>query len=190
VLYSTHVLLESMNLGIVVMVSTMAIHAMVLSARALYGTNLYLELVWLLAPTAIVVLLIVRTIAMQCSDEELCGWSTETMVVGNQWYWVHSTLDSSLFLYAVREHELSIGDLRLLHATQVAVLDGATSSLVVCTSSDVIHSWTIPSLGIKVDCVPGRANTTTLSHTSPGVMYGQCSEICGALHGYMPLAMA
>lgn len=84
VLYSTHVLLESMNLGIVVMVGTMSIHAMVLAARALYGTNLYLELVWLLAPTAIVVLLIVRTIAMQCSDEELCGWSTETMVIGNQ----------------------------------------------------------------------------------------------------------
>ena len=74
VLYSTHVLLESMNLGIVVMVGTMSIHAMVLAARALYGTNLYLELVWLLAPTAIVVLLIVRTIAMQCSDEELCSY--------------------------------------------------------------------------------------------------------------------
>lgn len=99
-------------------------------------------------------------------------------------------MDSSLFLYAVREQELGIGDLRLLHATQVAMLDGGASSLLVCSSTDVIHSWTLPSLGVKVDCVPGRANTTTLAHTSPGVMYGQCSEICGALHGYMPLAMA
>ena len=70
-LYATHVLLESMNLGVVLLVSTLALHAMVVPCRALYGSNLYLELVWLLAPTVVVVLLIVRTIAMQCSDEEL-----------------------------------------------------------------------------------------------------------------------
>ena len=70
-LYATHVLLESMNLGVVLLVSTMALHALAVSCRALYGSNLYLELVWLLAPTVVVVLLIVRTIAMQCSDEEL-----------------------------------------------------------------------------------------------------------------------
>ena len=71
ILYGTHVLLEAMNLGVVLMVSTMGIHSITICARALYGNNLYLELVWLLAPTVVVVLLIVRTITMQCSDEEL-----------------------------------------------------------------------------------------------------------------------
>jgi len=112
------------------------------------------------------------------------------MVVANQWYWVYTTHDASLFLYAVREHELEVGDLRLLHTTQTVLLDGGASILVVCTSTDVIHSWTVPALGVKVDCVPGRANTTALVHACPGVLYGQCSEICGALHGYMPLAVS
>ena len=71
VLYATHVILECMNLGVVILVAAMTAHAMVIPCRALYGTNLYLELVWLLSPTAVVVLLIVRTISMQCSDEEL-----------------------------------------------------------------------------------------------------------------------
>ena len=70
-LYSTHVMLESMNLGVVLLVSALATHSLVVCSRALYGSNLYLELVWLLAPTAVVVLLIVRTLTMQCSDEEL-----------------------------------------------------------------------------------------------------------------------
>jgi len=73
VLYSTHALLESMNMGVVMLVSSMAIHSCLLCSRALYGSNLQLELVWLLAPTAVVVLLIVRTITMQCSDEELAA---------------------------------------------------------------------------------------------------------------------
>ena len=84
-LYSTHVLLESMNLGVVLMVSTMALHALAVSCRALYGSNLYLELVWLLAPTVVVVLLIVRTIAMQCSDEELASRGNGSMSLLHSW---------------------------------------------------------------------------------------------------------
>ena len=78
VLYSTHSLLEGMNMGVVMMVSLLATHSLVLCSRALYGCNLYLELVWLLAPTAIVVVLIVRTVCMQCSDEEVS--TTYTML--------------------------------------------------------------------------------------------------------------
>nr|QHQ98639.1 cytochrome c oxidase subunit 2 [Lacrimia lanifica] len=190
VLYCTHSLLECMNIGVVLLVSILALHAMVVCSRALYGSNLYVELVWLLAPTVVVVLLLARTVCMQCSDEELTAYGVECMVVGNQWYWVYTTHDASLYLYAVREHELYCGDLRLLHTTQCIVVDSATAVLMVCSSVDVIHSWTVPTLGVKVDCVPGRANTTGLMHALPGVLYGQCSEICGSLHGYMPLSIS
>ena len=103
---------------------------------------------------------------------------------------MYASGDVSLYLYAVREPVLSIGDVRLTATTQCIHCSTSSMSLVVCTSVDVIHSWTLPTLGIKVDCVPGRANTTTLIHTIPGIVYGQCSEICGALHGYMPLCIS
>ena len=84
ILYSTHVLLECLNLGVVVLVSLLAIHGMVVSSRALYTSNLYVELVWLLAPTVVVVSLLARTVAMQCSDEEItytpCCRSTEVCI--------------------------------------------------------------------------------------------------------------
>ena len=80
VLYSTHSLLEGMNMGVVMMVSLLATHSLVLCTRALYGCNLYLELVWLLAPTAIVVVLIVRTVCMQCSDEEVSTTTTNSVL--------------------------------------------------------------------------------------------------------------
>ena len=91
VLYSTHSLLEGMNMGVVMMVSLLATHSLVLCSRALYGCNLYLELVWLLAPTAIVVVLIVRTVCMQCSDEE----------VTTMYYTVSSTVHCVLVVYIV-----------------------------------------------------------------------------------------
>ena len=76
ILYTTHSLLEGMNMGVVMMVTILATHSLVICTRALYGSNLYLELVWLLAPTIIVVVLIVRTVCMQCSDEDIAYWCT------------------------------------------------------------------------------------------------------------------
>nr|ADP88934.1 cytochrome c oxidase subunit 2 [Diplonema papillatum]APQ44783.1 cytochrome c oxidase subunit 2 [Diplonema papillatum] len=189
VLYTTHVALEVLNVAIVVFIAGAAMHSATVSSRNLYTSNLYLELVWLLTPTAMVTMLVVRVVVMQCSEEELQLHGTQVHVVANQWYWVYYVDAVSLFLYAVQEHDMHHGDLRLLCGMQSLLIDSSCSVLLALTSSDVIHAWALPSLGMKVDCVPGRANTATLVSSVTGTLYGQCSEVCGALHGYMPLCM-
>nr|QHQ98656.1 cytochrome c oxidase subunit 2 [Diplonema japonicum] len=189
-IYSTHAMLEATNLAIVVFIASGAMHVLCILSRALYTMNLYVELVWLLVPTAVVILLIARVVLLQCAEEDVALHSTQLSVVANQWYWVYGLDATTLFLYTVREQDLECGDLRLLHTTQLLVADSSTSLLLILSSADVIHSWALPSLGMKVDCVPGRANSTSLACTHSGVLYGQCSEICGSLHGFMPLVVA
>nr|ATQ37456.1 cytochrome c oxidase subunit 2 [Diplonema ambulator] len=189
-LYSTHAMLESSNMAIVVFMMGCAMHVLTTVCRALLAINLYVELVWLLAPTSIIILLIGRVVLLQCAEEDVALHSTQLSVVANQWYWVYGLDTGTLFLYSVREQDTECGDLRLLHTTQLLLCDASLSILLYLSSSDVIHSWALPTLGMKADCIPGRANTTTVTCHHVGTMYGQCSEICGSLHGFMPLAIA
>jgi len=89
----------------------------------------------------------------------------------------------------VNENDLSLGGLRLLEVDNRLVLPIKTHIRLLITSADVIHSWAVPSLGIKVDAIPGRLNQTGLYIKRPGVFYGQCSELCGVNHGFMPIVV-
>ena len=89
----------------------------------------------------------------------------------------------------VQEEELKIGELRLLEVDNRLLIPLKTHVRVLTTSSDVIHSWAVPSFGIKMDAIPGRLNQTMLFVKRPGVYYGQCSELCGVNHGYMPIVV-
>lgn len=81
------------------------------------------------------------------------------------------------------------GDFRLLEVDHFVLLEAGLGIRSICTSADVIHSWAVPSLGVKVDCIPGRLNQFVFSSGFPGVMYGQCRELCGAGHRFMPIAL-
>ena len=91
--------------------------------------------------------------------------------------------------YMIPEDELELGQLRLLEVDNRVVLPVNTHIRVVITAADVLHSWAVPSLGVKCDAVPGRLNQVPLYIAREGVFYGQCSELCGVNHGFMPIVV-
>jgi cytochrome c oxidase subunit 2 len=118
-------------------------------------------------------------------------------VIGHQWYWSYEYSDYvnvdgesiDFDSYMVPTDELEPGQLRLLEVDNRVVLPTNTHIRVLVTAADVIHCWAVPSLGVKVDCVPGRLNQAGLFIQREGVFYGQCSEICGVNHGFMPIVV-
>jgi cytochrome c oxidase subunit 2 len=113
-------------------------------------------------------------------------------VTGSQWFWSYSYPDHGNFTYdsvMIPDSELKKGQLRLLEVDNRVVVPVDTNIRVLLTANAVIHSWAIPALGVKTDTVPGRINETWMRVTKPGLYYGQCSELCGINHGFMPIAL-
>jgi cytochrome c oxidase subunit 2 len=113
-------------------------------------------------------------------------------VTGSQWFWSYSYPDHGNFTYdsvMIPDAELKPGQLRLLEVDNRVVVPVDTNIRVLLTSNAVIHAWAVPALGVKTDTVPGRINETWMRVTKPGLYYGQCSELCGINHGFMPIAL-
>ena len=91
--------------------------------------------------------------------------------------------------YMVPEPDLSVGDYRLLEVDNRATLPYQIETTVITTSADVLHSFALPRIGVKIGAVPGRLNTISIFVEKPGIYYGQCSEICGANHSFMPIVV-
>lgn len=110
--------------------------------------------------------------------------------IGYQWYWVYFLFgDNVIFSNLLLESDYYVGDMRLLQCNHNLLLLSLVLYKLWLSSVDVIHSFTISSLGLKVDCIPGRCNELTLFSTNSGAFYGQCSELCGVLHGFMPITV-
>lgn len=120
-------------------------------------------------------------------------------IVGHQWYWEYNFGDllngyDNIYLHSVEcyitpTNEISSGRPRLLSTDNIIQLPAETELKLVVTSADVLHSWTLPGLGIKMDACPGRLNSAMIYIHHPGRYYGQCSEICGANHRFMPISV-
>src|SRR5690606_7659640 len=118
-------------------------------------------------------------------------------IVGHQWYWTYEYGDYETVAgeavgfdsYMLPDDELTVGQLRLLEVDNRLVLPIDTHIRRIITAADVLHSWTVPSFGLKLDACPGRLNQVSLFITRPGTFYGQCSEICGVNHAFMPIAV-
>lgn len=129
--------------------------------------------------------------------DEIVDPSLTLKVIGHQWYWTYEYSDYSVSedgsivfdSYMIAEDDLELGQLRLLEVDNRVVLPVQTHIRIIITAADVLHSWAVPALGIKCDAVPGRLNQTSLFLKREGVFYGQCSEICGANHGFMPIVV-
>lgn len=165
-----------------------------------------IEIVWTIIPAIILLIMAIpsitflfRFIEPSTSFIEQLGCIT-VKIIGHQWYWTYEYIvpvkDASgvtsyttqeFDSYMIPEEMLQPGDLRLLEVDNALHLPVGVPIRLLITSSDVIHSWAVPSLGVKVDAVPGRLNEVYLYIIRKGEFYGQCSELCGVNHGFMPI---
>lgn len=155
--------------------------------------NTFLEIVWTLIPCAILLLIAVPSFSLLYAIEDLSLIESTIKVIGNQWYWsyeIPSSIGEKKFdSVMVAEEDLLEGHLRLLEVDERLKLPVERQLRIFITASDVLHSWAVPSLGVKMDACPGRLNQVALYIKRIGIYYGQCSEICGINHAFMPIVI-
>jgi len=145
-----------------------------------------LETVWTVIPAVLLVFLALPSLRLLYLVDDIRSPSVTAKSVGHQWYWRYERAfgDQGFDSYITK------GDVyRNLDVDNRLVLNSNSNVQIITTSADVIHSWAVPSLGVKMDSVPGRLNTIIFNSRKNGVMYGQCSEICGANHSFMPIVV-
>ena len=156
-----------------------------------------IELIWTVTPALILIAIAFPSFRLLYLLDEVISPTITIKVVGHQWYWsyeysdyVNESGESIEFdSYMIPESDLELGQFRLLDVDNRVVVPVDTHIRLIITGADVIHSWAVPSLGVKIDAVPGRLNQTSILAERTGVFYGQCSEICGVWHGFMPIAV-
>nr|YP_009192133.1 cytochrome c oxidase subunit II [Phasianella solida]ALK03390.1 cytochrome c oxidase subunit II [Phasianella solida] len=151
-----------------------------------------LESVWTVLPGLILIFLALPSLRLLYLLDEVSSGGITLKTIGHQWYWSYEYSDFlaiSYDSYMIPTDELEGGDFRLLEVDNRVILPANSSVRVLVASSDVIHSWTVPSLGVKADAIPGRLNQLSFFTNRFGVFYGQCSEICGANHSFMPIVV-
>jgi cytochrome c oxidase subunit 2 len=162
-----------------------------------------LEIIWTILPAFVLLLLAIPSFTLLYSLDDLADPTVTLKVIGHQWYWSYEYSNSikpffSSFLtdnLSYDSYMLSTSDLdvnkpfRLLEVDNIVKLPICTHIRVLVTASDVLHSWAIPSFGIKVDACPGRLSQASIYLKRTGIYYGQCSEICGINHGFMPIVV-
>lgn len=152
-----------------------------------------LEFFWTVLPSVTLFLLAVPSLKLLyfIDKSKVIGAEYTIKRVGHQWYWTNRFVVNGKAIeadmYMVNDSDLQHGDYRKLETDSVIVVPAHTLVRVVVGSRDVIHSFALPSLGVKVDAVPGRLNQQYFYRDMVGVFYGQCSEICGANHSFMPI---
>lgn len=152
--------------------------------------NTMLEVVWTLVPVLILIVVVVPSMKMLYYVDKAKNPEMTLKVTGNQWYWGYEYPDHggiAITANMVAEKDLKPGQPRLLATDNPVVLPIDTDIQILTTAADVLHSWAMPSFGVKMDAVPGRINETWVRIEKEGIFYGQCSEICGVNHAFMPI---
>nr|ARB18563.1 cytochrome c oxidase subunit II [Anser cygnoides] len=150
------------------------------------------ELIWTILPAIVLVLLALPSLQILYMMDEIDEPDLTLKAIGHQWYWSYEYTDFkdlSFDSYMVPTPDLPNGHFRLLEVDHRVVIPMESPIRVIITAGDVLHSWAVPTLGVKTDAIPGRLNQTSFITTRPGIFYGQCSEICGANHSYMPIVV-
>ncbi len=167
--------------------------------KIIHGATI--EILWTTLPAIILGFIAFSSFALLYSIDEIVDPAVTIKVVGAQWYWHYEYSDYiqpesgigvtplAFDSYMIPDDDLEKGQLRLLEVDNRVVVPAHTHIRFILTAADVLHSWAIPSLGIKTDCVPGRLNQTSAFIKREGVYYGQCSELCGVNHAFMPIVV-
>ena len=154
--------------------------------------NTVVEVLWTAIPIVILVVLAIPSFKLLYQQEKSENYDMTVKVIGHQWYWEYEYPDHGDFYfesYMVQDEDLQEGDLRLLTVDNPLVIPANKNIQILITAGDVLHSWAVPSMGLKTDAVPGRLNETWVNVKEPGIYRGQCSEICGTGHGFMPVVV-
>lgn len=151
--------------------------------------NVPLEILWTLIPAVIVLVLMFPALRALYFMDQVPEAAMTVKVTGHQWYWTYDYPDNKIGFdsYMLKDKDLKPGDLRLLSVDNPLVIPAQTVVRIQMTSTDVIHSWAVPSFGVKRDTVPGRLTEVWVKVDKEGTYYGQCSELCGPGHGFMPI---
>ncbi|WP_410520996.1 cytochrome c oxidase subunit II [Candidatus Tisiphia endosymbiont of Beris chalybata] len=159
---------------------------------AKFSHNILIEVIWTIIPIIILAIIAIPSFRILRFAEKTPEAEMVVKVVGYQWYWhyIYPDHDNIEFdSYLILDHNLKPGQKRLLEVDNRLVIPENTTVKFLITAGDVIHSFAIPALGIKIDAVPGRLNEAWTKIAKRGVYYGQCSELCGINHGFMPITI-
>nr|AAO85817.1 cytochrome c oxidase subunit II [Casimira sp. CDvD-2003] len=150
--------------------------------------NQMIEFIWTTAPPIILIFIAMPSLhLLYLMDEIKCPILT-IKIFGHQWFWSYEYSDfSNIEFESYMMNELNKENFRLIEVDNKTILPFKFNIRLLISSDDVIHSWTIPSLAIKIDAIPGRMNQINLFMNRPGMYFGQCSEICGINHSFMPI---
>nr|AAT97376.1 cytochrome c oxidase subunit II [Micropsectra logani]CBL58232.1 cytochrome c oxidase subunit 2 [Micropsectra logani] len=149
-----------------------------------------IEVIWTILPAIVLLFIAFPSLRILYLLDEINNPSISLKTIGHQWYWSYEYSDFNNIEFD--SYMLSSNDLnsfRLLDVDNRIVLPINNQIRILVTATDVLHSWTIPSLGVKIDANPGRLNQTNFFINRPGLYFGQCSEICGANHSFMPIVI-
>ena len=154
--------------------------------------NTLVEVLWTVLPVLILVVIAVPSFKLLYFMDRTDKPELTLKVTGNQWYWSYQYQDYGDFRFdslMIPTEQLQPGQLRLLEVDNQVVVPVGTNIRLLLTSADVLHAWSVPAFGVKMDTVPGHLNETWMRIERPGTYYGQCSELCGVNHGFMPIAV-
>nr|YP_010308073.1 cytochrome c oxidase subunit II [Crambus perlellus]ULU28320.1 cytochrome c oxidase subunit 2 [Crambus perlellus] len=154
--------------------------------------NQMIELIWTIIPAMTLIFIAFPSLRLLYLLDELNNPLITLKSIGHQWYWSYEYSDFNNIefdSYMISSNDLKKNNFRLLDVDNRIILPMNNQIRIMVTATDVIHSWTIPSLGVKIDANPGRLNQTNFFINRPGIYYGQCSEICGANHSFMPIVI-
>ena len=155
--------------------------------------NTVLEILWTAIPVVILVAIAIPSLRLLYYQDRAVDAEMTIKAIGHEWYWTYEYPDIgdvvAIDAVMIPEEELEEGQYRLLETDERVIVPVDTTIRMFVTADDVIHAWAVPGFGVKIDGIPGRVNETWFRATKEGVVYGQCSELCGAYHAFMPIAV-
>ena len=153
--------------------------------------NTFIEIVWTLIPCLILIVIAIPSFKLLYKQDIIPKADVTVKAIGYQWYWGYEYPDQNIYFESlmVEDKDLKPGQPRLLATDTEVVVPVNKIVKVLITSNDVLHAWAIPAFGVKRDAVPGRINETWFKADKEGVYYGQCSELCGIKHAFMPITV-
>nr|QQV68567.1 cytochrome c oxidase subunit II [Amolops chunganensis] len=151
-----------------------------------------IEMVWTIMPAVILIVIALPSLRILYLTDEVNNPDMTVKTIGHQWFWSYEYsdfTDLSFDSYMTQPKDLEPGHYRLLEVDNRMISPIGVVTRILITAEDVLHSWAVPALGVKSDAIPGRLNQSSFLAARPGLYYGQCSEICGVNHSFMPIVV-